>query len=248
MIRQQKLEALVLSRRKVGEADRLVSLFTREHGVVRAVAKGVRKIPSNRGGHLEPFTQVLAIVHTSRGVPGGRQTGTYISGTETQEYFSALHIDEQALAHARCMTSLVVTLLGEEDPHPRIYDLLRYSWQVLPNLSVAKRNQLETAATVMLLSAAGLLPSWRECEQCGQSTPTDSVILDPAGGWKCITCHTAFVGTKWSLPPRLFKVLRYVSNKPETALRLVMTDAESSLLLQSLRTFTSSMLQQSQHA
>lgn len=240
MIRQQKLQGLVLSRRKTGEADRVVSLFTREHGIVRAVAKGVRKIPSNRGGHLEPFTQVLALLHTSR-------AGTYIGATETQEYFTPLHTNEQALAHARHMASLVVTLLGEEDPQPRMYDLLRYSWQVLPKLSVAKRNQLETAATVMLLSTAGLLPSWHACEQCGQSTPTDSVVLDPTGGWRCITCHSTFTGTKWSLPPRLFKALRYVSTKPESALRLAMTEDESSLLLMSVRTFAGGMLQQVVH-
>lgn len=237
MIRQQKLQALVVSRRKVGEADRLVSLFTREHGLLKAVAKGVRKIPSNRGGHLEPFTQVLALLHTSR-------AGTYIGGAETQDYFEALHDDEAAFAHARHIASLVVMLLGEEDSHPRVFDLLKYSWQRLPNLPAAKRNQLEAAATVMLLAEAGLLPNWHACEQCGRRAPIDSVVLDPTGGWRCLTCHTAFSGTRWSLPPRLFKALRYVSQKPESALRIAMTDDESSLLIMALRAFTSGMLQQ----
>lgn len=237
MARQQKLQALVLSRRKVGEADRVVSFFTREHGVVRAVAKGVRKIPSTRGAHLEPFTQTLVVLHTSK-------AGTYVSGAETQEYFSDLKTNQLAFEHAKHITSLAMTLFGEDDPNARVYDLLHYAWRTLPQLSEGKQNQLESAATVMMLSEAGVLPSWQTCEACGKTTPSDAVVLDPIGGWRCVTCHTTFAGTRWSLSPRLFKVLRYVSTKPEDAVRLAMTQDESTQLVMSLRYFTGGVLQQ----
>ena len=237
MARQQKLQALVLSRRKVGEADRLISFFTRENGLVKAVAKGVRKIPSTRGSHLEPFTETLVVLHTS-------PAGTYVSGAETQTYFSDLKTNQSAFEHAKHITSLVITLFGEDDAHPRVHDMLRYSWNILPQLSQAKQNQLESAATIMMLSEAGVLPSWQTCEACGEATPRDAVVLDPVGGWRCITCHTAFSGTRWSLPPRLFKVLRYVSVNPEHALRLALTPDESTQLVMSLRYFTGGLLQQ----
>lgn len=237
MIRQQKLQGLVLSRRKTGEADRVVSFLTREHGIVRAVARGVRKIPSSRGGHLEPFTQVLVLLHTSR-------AGTYIGAVETQEYFSELKENTDAFEHARHITSLAATLLPEEDPHPRVHDVVWYSWRKLPTLSPRKQNQLESAAMLMILSEAGLLPSWQACEHCGRSIPADSVVLDPTGGWRCITCHHTFVGTRWSLPPRLFKVLRYVSARPEDALRVAITHEESEQLLASLRYFASGLVEQ----
>ncbi len=50
--------ALVLRVQRLGEADRIISLLTRRHGRVRAVAKGVRKTSSRFGGRLEPFGHV----------------------------------------------------------------------------------------------------------------------------------------------------------------------------------------------
>ncbi len=51
-------EAVVLRTHKLGEADRIITLLTRQHGRVRAVAKGVRRTTSKFGSRLEPFTHV----------------------------------------------------------------------------------------------------------------------------------------------------------------------------------------------
>src|SRR5512141_2110255 len=57
--RSFRAEAVVLRHMDWGEADRLLTLYTREHGKVRAVAKGARRIKSRKAGHLEPFTKVV---------------------------------------------------------------------------------------------------------------------------------------------------------------------------------------------
>src|SRR5215210_596842 len=51
-------EGVVLRTQKLGEADRIITLLTREHGRVRAVAKGVRRTTSRFGARLEPFSHV----------------------------------------------------------------------------------------------------------------------------------------------------------------------------------------------
>ncbi len=51
-------EAVVLRTHKLGEADRIITLLTRQHGRVRAVAKGVRRTTSRWGSRLEPFNHV----------------------------------------------------------------------------------------------------------------------------------------------------------------------------------------------
>src|SRR5512138_639066 len=56
--RSLRAEAIVLRHSDYGEADRMLTLYTREHGKVRAVAKGARKIASRKAGHIEPFTHV----------------------------------------------------------------------------------------------------------------------------------------------------------------------------------------------
>ena len=57
-------EAIVLRTQKLGEADRIITLLTRTHGRVRAVAKGLRKPGSRFGGRLEPFSVVDLLMHT----------------------------------------------------------------------------------------------------------------------------------------------------------------------------------------
>jgi DNA repair protein RecO (recombination protein O) len=56
----------VLRTQKLGEADRIITLLTRQNGRVRAVAKGVRRTKSRFGGRLEPFTHVDVLIHPGR--------------------------------------------------------------------------------------------------------------------------------------------------------------------------------------
>jgi len=64
--RSQRVEAVVLRHSDWGEADRLLWLFTREQGKVRAIAKGARKLRSRKAGHIEPFTRVTLQLATGR--------------------------------------------------------------------------------------------------------------------------------------------------------------------------------------
>ena len=59
-------EGIVLRTQKLGEADRIVSILTREHGRVRAVAKGVRRTRSKFGSRLEPFGHVDVQLYVGR--------------------------------------------------------------------------------------------------------------------------------------------------------------------------------------
>ena len=58
--------AVVLRQHKLGEADRIVTLLTRDHGLVRAVAKGVRRTRSKFGARLEPFAHIDVPLHPGR--------------------------------------------------------------------------------------------------------------------------------------------------------------------------------------
>ena len=59
-------EAVVLRTHKLGEADRIVTMLSRQHGKIRAVAKGVRRTGSRFGARLEPF--MVRVSKLSRGV------------------------------------------------------------------------------------------------------------------------------------------------------------------------------------
>ena len=59
-------DGVVLRTHKLGEADRIITVLTRQNGRVRAVAKGVRRTKSRFGGRLEPFTHVDLLIHPGR--------------------------------------------------------------------------------------------------------------------------------------------------------------------------------------
>src|SRR5947207_6812387 len=59
-------DAVVLRGQKLGESDRIITLFTRRHGRVRAVAKGVRRTSSRFGARLEPFGHVDVLLYAGR--------------------------------------------------------------------------------------------------------------------------------------------------------------------------------------
>lgn len=231
-MKRQKVQALVLGRRSLGEADRLVTLFTREAGLMRVLAKGVRKIPSRRGGHLEPFTKILAIVNASR-------DWQYLAHVETLDYLPRLQADAASLEAAEQLGRLLLAVIGEGEANAALFDHLEFVWRELPERAFAKRVLMEITTAMIILLAAGVGPNLSACQRCGRSMPEDALVLDgEEGGWHCLTCHGALSGARMSLPPRLLKVLQYVLASPVQALRLKLNDEESHQLLAALRAYT----------
>ncbi|MDP3997918.1 MAG: DNA repair protein RecO [Candidatus Andersenbacteria bacterium] len=229
MNKREKLHALVLARRDINEADRLVTLFSRQQGLLRVLAKGVRRIPSRRGGHLEPLTYVLAIVT-------GTADRKYLAAVETVDDHLALRGDVQAWEHAEMLARLVLGLFEEEEVQVELFDALYHACQMFPELPAPKRDFLEVAVAGYALRCAGLQPDLNRCQACGRNQPDEAVILNPqAGGWRCLSCHDSFVGTQLSLPPRLLRALRWLGRYPQKALQLSATKEESRQVLAAMR-------------
>ena len=64
--RQFRTQAIILSRRDFGEADRLLTLFTPARGKIRAIAKGARKPSAKVSGHVELFARSDCLIHRGR--------------------------------------------------------------------------------------------------------------------------------------------------------------------------------------
>lgn len=116
-MRSYRVGGVVIKRKDIGEADRLLTLFTKRYGKIRVVAKGVRRIKSRRGGHVELFNHVALYLHK------GRQFDIV---TEAQAVDTHLRIrknlDLIGLAYYVC--ELIDGLCAEHQPHPRVYELL----------------------------------------------------------------------------------------------------------------------------
>ncbi|MBI4022256.1 MAG: DNA repair protein RecO [Candidatus Andersenbacteria bacterium] len=216
MAHSRKVSALVLSRRSVGEADRLVTFFTAEMGLLRVLAKGVRKIPSRRGGHLEPLTQVTAVVS---GGPGRY----FLTAAETRDYFRALHRSERALASAGVLAWAAAQVLEYEAAYPAVFAVLKQAWQAAPFRS-GQSMLLEAVGLLVILRAAGLTPQLAACQRCGERQPVEAVVLNATrGGWQCLSCLPADAGIAgWrnagaSLTPRGLQCVRLAAAAPALA-------------------------------
>ncbi len=148
------VSAFVFSRKNIGEADRLMTFFTREEGLMRVIAKGVRKIPSARGGHLEPCTKVSAAIHESK------QT-VYAGKVETIDYFHALREDRDAFFRACGHIRLFHQLFDTGQSVPEIFDSLDMVWSSYPHISVSKRIVMDASLALRMVQYAGLMPDMR---------------------------------------------------------------------------------------
>src|SRR5512135_827009 len=115
--RSVRVEAVVLRHSDWGEADRLLWLYTRELGKVRAVAKGVRKPRSRKAGHLEPFTRVSLQLARGRDL-------LIITQAEMSEAFSSLRDDLLLATYAAYVVELLDRFTYEEGENRELFRLL----------------------------------------------------------------------------------------------------------------------------
>lgn len=240
--RREVVEALVLWRRSVGECDRWVTLLTREHGLLTAMAKGVRKMPSRRGGHLEPGTRVLAVLHES-------SAGWYIGAVETDEYFAPLHGDQQALASAARVLEVLRALFQELDGHGReLYELVEWLWEYLPNAPQERQQLLEGAAMLTMTQMAGLLPDLSACRHCGGAVPQEALLFSRQGdGWYCMSHEGSLQAARESLPPMILKLLRVLSTRPAMAMRLALAGSHAGQVVQVARRLAHEAMRSTHH-
>jgi DNA repair protein RecO (recombination protein O) len=171
-------EGIVLRTIKLGEADRIVTLFTRDNGKVRAVAKGVRKTKSRFGGRLEPYNRLDLLVYR------GRKDLDTITGADIIEPNSGLHRDFTRLATAAVMAEFVEKIVPDREPIPEVYSLLSAG---LAALGRGLGPTVLPAFMVKLLSVSGFNPELDGCAGCGDEGFLGG--FSPAlGGAVCKSC------------------------------------------------------------
>jgi len=176
-----KTEGIVLRHADMGEADRLITLFTPFRGKVRGVAKGARRPTSKLAGHLEQFT------HTSVLVVRGRNLDL-ITQAQTVQSFIEVRENLRLVLYASYVVELVERSTEWESENRTLYDLLlRY----LSRLSTALR--LETglrAFELETLEALGYRPQLEKCVACGRPIGPDvNGFSSAAGGVLCPLCR-----------------------------------------------------------
>jgi len=199
--RLYRTPAVILKRMDLGEADRIVTLFSRDEGKIRAVAKGVRRTTSRSAGHLEPFTlsDILFAV--------GRELDV-ISQADTLESFRAIRENLELTTHAYYLAEVVDLLTEDRADNRAVYDALLDG---LHSLNASGDVWLVLVVFhLKLLDALGYRPELRECVTCRAPIEPDrnyfSALL---GGVVCPNCGS-HEPTARAVGTSALKLLRFV--------------------------------------
>lgn len=179
-----KTEAVVMRSIRYGEADRILHLYSLEHGRVGAIAKGVRKPRSRFGGRLEPFFRLSLVLHRGR---GDLHT---VSAAETIAAHARLRSSGRGIEAAADACGAVLRLLDGAEPNPPAYNLLcRYLDLVDGDPGAAASGPAGMVAFRLKLAlAAGFAPELSGCAQCGSEEHL-TAFSGRAGGVVCVTCE-----------------------------------------------------------
>lgn len=174
-----KTKGIVLRTRKLGEADKIITLSTNTRGKVDAVAKGIRKTKSKFGARLEPFSLVSLLLYEGRSLD-------IISQVETVNPFKSLREDLDRLTYASAAIDLIDKLSLEGEGGGRLFDLLQ---KILETLTENKASPqfLLAAFNFKAMSLSGYRPDFAACSNC-QEKLCSQIWFNPEGGILCHKC------------------------------------------------------------
>ncbi len=199
--RTYRCQGLTLRKASIGEADLVVTVFTAEHGKVRAVGKGARRSSSRLVGHLEPLT--LSRLSMAR----GRELDI-VSQAEVLDGFADVKADLDMMTRGLYVAELLDGFGSEDSPSPALFRLAVNVLRALP--SAAEPESPLRYFEFHLLRLAGMLPELYYCVECRREVEPDfhrfSVNF---GGVLCPDCRPLEAQIRpLSLPA--MKVLRLI--------------------------------------
>lgn len=168
--------AVVLRTWKLGEADRIVTLHTHDHGKVRGVAKGVRRTKSKFGARLEPLSHVAVQLYRGK---GDLDTITQV---ETVDRFVSLRHDPDRFARAQAMLEAVDQVAQDREPDRELHVMLVRALRTLDRNDSAL---IVAAFFLKLLVHEGVMPALDECVSCGAHEWLEAFDFDEGG----VLCH-----------------------------------------------------------
>ena len=179
--RTYRTEGVVLRTYKLGEADRIIVLLTREHGQVRAVAKGVRRTSSKFGSRLEPFMSVdLLLAH-------GRNLDIVTQAQTKGAYGLGIAADYGCYTAATAIAETAERLTDLGEAGGSQYALVAGAFSALSR-GLHPSELILDSYLLRALATAGWAPSFTDCARCGTPGP-HSAFSAPLGGAVCTECR-----------------------------------------------------------
>jgi len=181
--RTYQTQGIVIKHSKLGEFDRIVTVYTRDYGKVRAVAKGASRPKSKLGGNVQPITHSLLYLARGRNLD-------IVTQSQTINGFLAVKSDLWRLACALYILELLDSSTGEGGENRPLFDLLV---ETLDQLSRPESSEtLLRYFEIHLLHHLGYRPQLRRCVGCDSPLkPAVNYFCPDKGGILCHECISA---------------------------------------------------------
>ena len=174
-------EAVVLGAKNWGDADKMMTFFTKERGLVKAAAFGCRRPRSPLAGGMQMFSLLELQLAEGKRVDTVKQCTRRPQGRKLSE-------DLAVMAYGSFVAEFLREFLPEGQPEPQMFELVRHILEAFET-----RNPRVTAMTAVyqLLEFTGMQLHYEHCVHCGRAIAGDSFFLQAAGGVLCGRCRVA---------------------------------------------------------
>ena len=223
--RLYRTHALILRRRDQGDADRVLTIFSPEHGKLDVIAKGIRKTSSRKSGHLELFAHVSLLLAQGR-------TWDVVSEVTTVESFRYLRTDLDAIGRVSYVCELLDAFSESDDENAPLWELVLTILRILdqasnpavvpvdattpdavPAAPAFDRSLLLRWFELRLLGAAGFQPQLFHCIACEEAlTPVVNYLSIEEGGIFCPNCAKNREHLE-TIEVDVLKILRYLQSR-----------------------------------
>jgi DNA repair protein RecO (recombination protein O) len=219
-----KSEAVIIKRINLGEADKILTIFTPHFGKLRVVAKGVRKVTSRLAGHVELFTRSQMLLARGRNLD-------IVTQSETVDAYRPLHEDLSRVAHAYYAAEMLDKLTPDGLEN---YPAYKLAVEVLQLISTdPDPDRVLRWFELQLLGYLGYAPELTHCVECrNELAPVVNGFSPALGGVVCASCRRIGVGRELSV--NALKVLRLMQRNPYGPVSRVRIDPRLQAELQSL--------------
>jgi DNA repair protein RecO (recombination protein O) len=221
-------DAIIIRARDFGEADKILTLYTKEYGKIQAIAKGVRKPASRLRGGVQMFAHTRLLLYRGRSLD-------IISQSENIDPYGSLQEDLDRMVYASYLVELLEIAVPEREPNERLF------LTILLSLGLLLGDDPEIVCRmfeIRLLYLLGYQPSLSRCMICQRTLGSGAFFLDPkAGGIVCENC-CAERGRKGSISSGTILVMqKLLAMDPRQVFRLKISQAQRIELEKSLENY-----------
>lgn len=203
-MKRKKLTGFIIKRTNFGESDKIITLFTKEEGKIKAIAKGSRKMKSKYSGHIELLNKVNLV--TSKG-----KTFEVVMEANLEKNYLGLTPNLKSLKSLYFITEIIDKTLPEKHPSPELYNLYE---NCLEGFKMKGKDELIKLYFIsQYLRISGQFPHIKKCVRCDEEPENNYFFSTSACGVLDASCSDSFHDRK-AVNKDFLKLWKFISEEP----------------------------------